>query len=171
MFRRFRVARLCRSRCCGTSVGRMLEVALSGPSPSVVVDDVAAFVDLEYGLELAVDDHVHGLRKCRRKVYLDAEITLSNQVEATAIAGVRCQIETEEGVSITEVFTCQFVAFILGVFTRGGEQIDVASHVAPVLEVWLERFGRHLTSVDVDSQEVYGVVLGVERFFVAKFPL
>ena len=74
----------------------MLEVALSGPSPSVVVDDVAAFVDLEYGLELAVDDHVHGLRKRRRKVYLDAEITLSNQVEATAIAGVGCQIETEK---------------------------------------------------------------------------
>ena len=43
-FRRFRVARLWRSRCSGTSVGRMLEVALSGPSPSVVVDDVATFV-------------------------------------------------------------------------------------------------------------------------------
>ena len=102
-FRRFRVARLWQSRCSGTSVGRVLEVALSGPSPSVVVDDGAAFVDLEYGLEFAVDDHVHGLRKRRRKVYLDAEITLSNQVEATAIAGVGCQIETEEGVAVTEV--------------------------------------------------------------------
>ena len=71
-------------------MGRVLEVALSGPSPSVVVDDVAAFVDLEYGLEFAVDDHVHGLRKRRRKVYLDAEITLSNQVEATTVAGVGC---------------------------------------------------------------------------------
>ena len=84
-FQRFRVARLWQSRCSGTSVGRVLEVALSGPSPSVVVDDAAPFVYLEYGLELAVDDHVHGLRKRRRKVYLDAEITLSNQVEATAI--------------------------------------------------------------------------------------
>ena len=71
-------------------MGRALEVALSGQSPSVAVDDVAAFVDLEHGLEFAVDDHVHGLRKCRRKVYLDAEITLSNQVEATTVAGVRC---------------------------------------------------------------------------------
>ena len=71
-------------------MGRTLEVALSGPSPPVVVDDVAAFVDLEHGLEFALDDHVHGLRKRRRKVYLDAQATLSNQVEATAVAGVGC---------------------------------------------------------------------------------
>ena len=87
-FRRFCVVRLWQSRCSGASVGRVLEVALSGPSPSVVVDDVAAFIDLEHGLEFAVDDHVHGLHKCRRKVFLDAQITLSNQVEATAVAGV-----------------------------------------------------------------------------------
>ena len=68
----------------------VLEVAQSGQSPPVVIDDVLAFVDLEYGLEFAVDGHVHGLRKRRRKVYLDAEITLSNQVEATAVAGVGC---------------------------------------------------------------------------------
>ena len=71
-------------------MGRALEVALSGPSPSVVVDDVAAFVDLEHGLEFTVDYHVHGLRKCYSKVYLDAQITLSNQVEATAVAAVGC---------------------------------------------------------------------------------
>ena len=69
-------------------MGRALEVALSIPSPSVVVDDVAAIVDLEHGLEITVDDHVHGLRKCRPKVYLDAQVTLSNQVEATPVAGV-----------------------------------------------------------------------------------
>ena len=143
----------------------MLEVALSGQSPSVAVDDVAALVDLEHGLEFAVDDHVHGLRKCRRKVYLDADITLSNQVEATTVAGVRCYIETEEGVAVTEVVTRQFVTFVLGMFTGGGEQVDVASNVAPILEVWLEWFDRHLTSVDVDGQEVYGVVLGVEWVF------
>ena len=146
-------------------MGRVLEVALSGPSPSVVVDDVSAFVDLEYGLEFAVDDHIHGLRKRRRKVYLDAEIILSYQVEATAIAAVGCQIETEESVAVTEDVTRQLVAFILGVFTGGGEQVDIASNVAPVLEVWLEWFGRHLTSVDVDGQEVFGVVLGVERVY------
>ena len=89
-FRRFRVARLWQSRFSGPSVGRALEVALSGPPPSVVVDDVAAFVDVEHSLQFAVDDHVHGLLKCRRKVYLDAQITLSNQVEATAVAAVGC---------------------------------------------------------------------------------
>ena len=56
-------------------MGRALEVALSGPSPSVVVDDVAAFADLEHGHEFAVDEHVHGLRNCRRKVYFDSENT------------------------------------------------------------------------------------------------
>ena len=50
-------------------------------------------------------------------------------------------------------------------FTGSGEQVDVASNVAPVLEVWLEWFGRHLTPVDVDGHEVYGVVLGVEWVF------
>ena len=50
-------------------------------------------------------------------------------------------------------------------FTGGGELVDVASNVAPVLEVWLEWFGRHLTSIDIDGQEAYGVVLGVEWGF------
>ena len=40
--------RLPEMTCNGTSVGRALEVALSGQSPSVAVDDVAAFVDLEH---------------------------------------------------------------------------------------------------------------------------
>ena len=71
-------------------MGRVLEVALSGPSPSVVVDDVAAFVDLEHGLEFIVDYYVHGLSQCGCKVHLGAEITLSNQVEATAVAAVGC---------------------------------------------------------------------------------
>ena len=68
----------------------MLEVALSGPSPSVGVDDVVAFVDLENGLEFTIDDHVHGLRKRCRNVHLDVEITLSNQMETTSVAGVGC---------------------------------------------------------------------------------
>ena len=38
----------------------MPEVVIYGRSPSVVVDDVAAFVDLEHGLEFTVDDYVHG---------------------------------------------------------------------------------------------------------------
>ena len=50
-------------------------------------------------------------------------------------------------------------------FTGGGEQVDMASNVAPVLEVWLQWFGQHFTSVDIDGQKVYGVVLGVEWGF------
>ena len=55
----------------------------------MVVDDVAILVDLEHGLGFAVDDNVHGLRECRRKVYLDAQVTLLHQVEADAVARVR----------------------------------------------------------------------------------
>ena len=52
-----------------------------GGSASVVVDDVATFVDLEHDLEFTVDYYVHGLFQCGCKVHLDAEITLSCQME------------------------------------------------------------------------------------------
>ena len=59
----------------------MPEIVIYGRSPSVVVDDVATFVDLEHGLEFTVDDHVHGMFQCGCKVHLDAEITISCQME------------------------------------------------------------------------------------------
>ena len=54
----------------------MPAVVINGRSPSVVVDDFATFVDLEHGLEFAVDDYIHGQFKCGCKVYFDAEIPL-----------------------------------------------------------------------------------------------
>ena len=53
-------------------MGPVPEVAICDRSPSVVVDYVASFVDLEDGLELAVDDYVHGLFQCSCKVHLNA---------------------------------------------------------------------------------------------------
>ena len=50
-------------------------------------------------------------------------------------------------------------------FTGGGEHVDVTSKVVACREVWLERFGWHLTSLDVDSQKVNGIVLCVEWVF------
>ena len=69
----------------------MPEVVIYGRSPSVVVDYIATFVDLEHGLEFTVDDYVHGLFQCGCKLNLDAEITLSCQMETTIVAtfGVR----------------------------------------------------------------------------------
>ena len=66
----------------------MPEVVIYGWSPSTVVYDAATFVDLEYGLEFAVDDYVHGLFQCGCKVHLDAEITLSSQMETITVATV-----------------------------------------------------------------------------------
>ncbi len=66
---------------------------------------------------------------------------------------------------MTKVIARQIVPFVLCLFTGGEKQVDVASNVAASLKVWLERFRRNLTSVDVDGQEVNGVVLGVEWVF------
>ena len=66
----------------------MPEVVIYGRSPSVVVDDVATFVDLEHGLEFTVDDYVHGMFQCGCKVHLDAEITLSCKMKTTTVATV-----------------------------------------------------------------------------------
>ena len=79
-----------RPRHRGTSTGRILEGAISCPSPSVVVGDVATFVYLEHGLEFTVDGHLHDLRQCGCKVNLGAEITFSNQVVAATVASVGC---------------------------------------------------------------------------------
>ena len=68
----------------------MLEGAISCPSPSVVVGDLATFVYLEHGLEFTVDDNVHGLLQCGCKVNLDADMTFSNQVEAATVASAGC---------------------------------------------------------------------------------
>ena len=56
-----------------------------GRSPSIVVDDVATFV--EHGLEFTVYDYVHGLFQCGCKVNLDAEITLFYQMETATVKG------------------------------------------------------------------------------------
>ena len=76
----------------------------------------------------------------------------------------RGYIDAEEVIAFANVIARQLVAFVLCLFTGGGKQVDVASNVAAVIEVWLERFYRNLTYVDVYRQEDNGVVLGVECF-------
>ena len=66
----------------------MPEIVIYGRCPSVVEDDVATFVDLEHGIEFTVDDYVHGMFHCGSKVNLDAEITLSCQIEPATVATV-----------------------------------------------------------------------------------
>ena len=129
----------------------MPKVVIYDRSPSVVVGYVATFVDLEHGLEFTVDDYVHGLLQCSRKVHINAEITHSCQMETATVATVGGIIEAEVGVAFTNVIARQLVPFVLCLFTGGGKQVDVASNIAAGLEVWQERFRRNLTSVDIDG--------------------
>ena len=101
--------------------------------------------------------------QCGCKVHLDEEITISSQMETATVATVG--VEAEEGVAFTKVIARQFVPFVLCLFPGGGKQVDVASNVAAGLKVWLKRFRLNFKSVDVDGQEVNGVVLGVKRVF------
>ena len=84
------------------------------------------------------------------------------KMETATVATVGGKIKCEEGVAFTKFIARQLVPFVVCLFTSGGKQVDVASNVAAGLEVWLERFRRNLPSVDLDCQEVNGVVLGVE---------
>ena len=70
-------------------------------------------------------------------------------------------MEAEEGQSHRASTRCLRPVFVCG----GGKQVDVASNVAAGLDNWLERFGRNLTSVEVDRQEVNDAVLGVVCVF------
>ena len=69
-------------------------------SISVVVDDVAALVDFQHGLELGVGDDVHSGRQRVAEMQLYAQVVRLYQMEAGAIALVGGQVKTEEGVAV-----------------------------------------------------------------------
>ena len=60
-----------------------------------VVDDVAALVYFQHGLELGVGDHVHSGRQRITEMHFDAQVALCYQIEAGTIAIVGGQIKTE----------------------------------------------------------------------------
>ena len=73
-------------------------LAICRVSISVVVDDVAALVDFQHGLELGVDDDVHGVQQRVAEMQFYAQVALLYQMEAGTVALVGGQVETEEGV-------------------------------------------------------------------------
>ena len=75
-------------------------LAICRVSISVVVDDVAVLVDFQHGLELGVDDDVHGVQQRVAEMQLYAQIALLYQMEAGTVALVGGQVETEEGVAV-----------------------------------------------------------------------
>ena len=87
--------------------------AQSGLSPSEILDDVPALVDLQHRFEFCVHDDVDGLLERCSEMHLDAQVALLYQMEARPITRVRGQVETKEGVPITEVVTTQTVPFVL----------------------------------------------------------
>ena len=75
-------------------------LAICRVSIAVVVDDVAALVDFQHGLELGVDEDVHGVQQRVVEMQFYAQVALLYQMEAGTVALVRGQIETEEGVAL-----------------------------------------------------------------------
>ena len=143
-------------------------LAICKVSISVVVDDVAALVDFQYGLELDVDEDVHGVQQRVAEMQFYAQVALLYQMEAGAVAQVGGQVETEEGVAVSVVAAIQSVPLVLPHLAGRGEQTHVAPDEEVVCEIGLERFGGYLSSVHVHRVEVDGVVLGVKRILVLR---
>ena len=138
-------------------------LAICRVSTSVVVDDVAALVYFQHGLELGVGDDVHGVRQRVAEMQLYAQVTILYQMEAGAIALVGGQVKTEEGVAVPVVAVSQSVPLVLPHLAGRGEQTHVAPDEEVVFEIRLERFGGYLSPVHVHCVEADGVVLGVKR--------
>ena len=142
-------------------------LAICRVSISIVVDDVAALVDFQYGLELGVDDDVHGVQQRVAEMQFYAQVALLYQMEAGAVTLVGGQVETE-GVAVSVVAAIQSVPLVLPHLAGRGEQTHVAPDEEVVCEIGLERFGGYLSSVHVHRVEVDGVVLGVKRILVVR---
>ena len=143
-------------------------LAICRVSISVVVDDVAALVYFQHGLELGVDDDVHGVQQRVSEMQFYAHVALLYQMEAGTVALVGGQVETEEGVAVSVVAASQSVPLVLPHLAGRGEQTHVAPDEEVVCEIGLERFGGNLSSVHVHRVEVDGVVLGVKRILVVR---
>ena len=143
-------------------------LAICRMSISVVVDDVAALVDFQHGLELGVDDEVHVVQQRVADMQFYAQFALLYQMEAGTIALVGGQVETEEGVAVSVVAASQSVPLFLPHLAGRGEQTHVAPDEDVVCEIGLERFGGYLSSVHVHRVEVDGIVLGVKRILVVR---
>ena len=76
-------------------------LAICRVSISVVIDEVAALVYFQHGLELGVGDDFHGVRQRIAEMQLYAQVALLYQMEAGAIALVGGQVKTEEGVAVS----------------------------------------------------------------------
>ena len=88
-------------------------LAICRVSISVVVDDVAALVYFQHGLELGVDVDVDGVQQRVAEMQFYAQVALLYQMEAGAVALVAGQVETEEGVAVSVVAASQSVPFVL----------------------------------------------------------
>ena len=138
-------------------------LAICRVSISVVVDDVAVLVYFQHGLELGVDDDVHGVQQRVAEMQFYAQVALLYQMEAGTVALVGGQVETEEGVAVSVVAASQSVPLVLPHLAGRGEQTHVTPDEEVVCEIGLERFGGYMSSVHVHRVEFDVVVLGVNR--------
>ena len=143
-------------------------LAICRVSISVVVDDVAALVYFQHGLELGVGDDVHGVLQRVAEMQFYAQVTLLYQMEAWTVALVGGQVKTEIGVAVSVVAASQSVPLVLPHLAGRGEQAHVAPDEEVVFEIGQERCGGYISSVHVHYVEAVGVVLGVKRILVVR---
>ena len=110
-------------------------------SISVVVDDVAALVYFQHGLELGVGDDVHDVLQRVAEMQFYAQVTLLYQMEAWTVALVGGQVKTEIGVAVSVVAASQSIPLVLPHLVGRGEQAHVAPDEEVGFEIGLERCG------------------------------
>ena len=89
---------------------------------------------------------------------------LLHQVEERSITPIRFQIDTEEGVSSTEVDASTAVPFVLYHVAGRGKHDGVTLDVTILSENLLQGYGGHLTTVHEDGI----IVLSVKRVFSVR---
>ena len=117
-------------------------LAISRVSISVVVDDVAALLYFQHGLEFGVGEDIHGGRKRDTETKLYAQVAILYQMETGTIALVGGQVKTEEeGVAVPVVATSQSVPLVLPCLAGRGEKAHVAPDEEIVFKIRLKRIG------------------------------
>ena len=116
----------------------------SGPSPSQIVDDVAALDDFQHRFEFGVRDDVHRRWGFRGEMPLDAHLY---QMEARPATRVQSQVEPKQVYVSRKSARDRYLRPATSCQSSQGEQVDVNSDEVIIMH----------------GEEVEVVVLGAKR--------